>query len=64
MVGSRWDVGIVKVGDIDHALEVVGLGQATDDLIHLVADFFVALQRHHVGKAASLGHVEEGILSC
>jgi len=27
-----------------------------------VADFFVALQCHHVGKSAALGHVEEGIL--
>jgi hypothetical protein len=27
-----------------------------------VANFLIALQRHHVGKAAALGHVKEGIL--
>ena len=38
---------------------LVGLGQLADDLVDLVADFLVALELHHVGKAAALGHVEQ-----
>ena len=33
-----------------------------DDLVDLVADLLVALQRHHVGETAALGHIEHGIL--
>ena len=47
-------VGVVEVGDVDHALEVVGLGELGDDLVDLVADLLVALQRDHVGEAAAL----------
>jgi hypothetical protein len=36
-------VSIVEVGDIDVALEVVGLGELGDDLVDLIADLFVAL---------------------
>ena len=53
---------VVEVGDVDHALEVVGLGELGDDLVDLVADLLVALERHHVGEAAALGHVEQVVL--
>ena len=56
-------VRVVEVGDVDHALEVVGLGELGDDLVDLVADFLVALERDHVGEAAALGHVEQRVLS-
>ena len=40
-------------------LEVVRLGELRDDLIHLVADLLVALERDHVGEAAALWHIEQ-----
>ena len=43
-------------------VSVIGLRQATDDLIHLVANFLVAIQCHHVAEPAALGHVKQGIL--
>jgi len=55
-------VGVVEVGYVNHALEVVGLGQLADDLVDLVANLLVALERDHVGKAAALGNVEQVIL--
>ena len=55
-------VRVVEVGDVDHALEIVGLGELGDDLVHLVADLLVALERDHVGEAAALGHVEQVVL--
>ena len=32
-----------------------------DDLVDLVADLLVALERDHVGEAAALGHVDQGV---
>jgi hypothetical protein len=52
-------VVIVEIGDVDHALETVGLSEPGDDLVDPVADLLVALQRHHVGEAAALRHVEQ-----
>jgi hypothetical protein len=52
-------VGVVEVGDVDHALEVVGLGEPGDDLVDPVADLLVAFQGHHVGEAAALRHVQQ-----
>ena len=43
-------------------LRSLASARLADDLVHLVADLLVALQRHHVGKSAALGHVEQGIL--
>ena len=54
-------VGVVEVGHIDHALEVVRLRQAADDLVDLLADLLVALQRHHVGKPAADRYIDQGI---
>jgi len=53
---------IVEVGHVDDAPKAVGVGQPSDDLVDLVADFLVARVRHHVGKAAARGDVEERIL--
>ena len=39
--------------------EVVRLGELADDLVDLVADLLVALELHHVGEAAALGHLDE-----
>ncbi len=47
---------VVEVGDVDHALQVVGFRQPADDLVDLVADLRVALQPHHVGEGAALRH--------
>ena len=55
-------VGVVEVGDVDHALEVVRLGELGDDLVDLVADLLVALERDHVGEAAALRDVEQVVL--
>ncbi len=52
-------VGIVEVGHVNDALEIVGFGQPGDDLVDLVTDLLVALERDHVGKAPALGHVEQ-----
>jgi hypothetical protein len=52
---------VVEVGLVDDALEVVGLGQPADDLVDLVADLLVALERDHVGEAAALGHLDQGV---
>ena len=52
---------IVEVGLIDHALEVVGLGELGDDLVDLVADLLVALERDHVGEAAALGDLDQRV---
>jgi hypothetical protein len=52
---------VVEVGLVDDALEVVGLGQPADDLVDLVADLLVALELHHVGEAAALGDLDQGV---
>jgi len=54
-------VGVVEVRDVDHALEVVRLGEPADDLVDPVADLLVALQRDHVGKAAALRDIEQRV---
>ena len=51
--------GVVEVGLVDDALEVVGLGEIADDLVDPVADLLVALQLHHVGEAAAVGDHDE-----
>ena len=33
-----------------------------DDLIHLLANFLIPLERNHVGETATLGHVEQIVL--
>jgi hypothetical protein len=45
----------------NHALELVGLGQPGDDLVDLVADLLVALERNHVGKAAAEGDFDQRV---
>ncbi len=54
-------VGVVEVGNIDYALEVVFLGKFADDLVDLIADLLVPLERHHVSEAAALGHLDQRI---
>ncbi len=53
---------VVEVGDIDHALEVVRLSELGDNLVHLLADLFIALGRHHISEAAALRHIEKSVL--
>ena len=50
---------VVEVGLVDDPLQVVRLGEATDDLVDPVADLLVALQRRHVGEAAAGRHFDE-----
>ena len=52
---------VVEIGLVDDAFQIVGFGQPANDLIDLVADLLVALQRDHVGKAAAFGHIDERI---
>jgi len=52
---------VVKIGLIDHALEVIRLGEPTDDLVDLIADLFVALELDHVGEATAFRHLDDGI---
>ena len=54
-------VRVVEVGDVDRTLEVVGLGQPGDDLVDLVADLLVPLERDHVGKAAAGWNLDQRI---
>ena len=53
--------GVVEVGLVDDPLEVVGLGEIADDLVDPVADLLVALELHHVGEPAALGHHDDRI---
>jgi len=53
---------VVEVGLVDDALEVVGLGESGDDLVDLVADLLVALQRDHVGEARALRNIDQRAL--
>ncbi len=49
-------VGVVEVGDVDHALEHrVRVGQPADDLVDLIANAFIALEGRHIGKTALFG---------
>ncbi|OPY15433.1 MAG: hypothetical protein A4E69_00663 [Syntrophus sp. PtaB.Bin138] len=48
---------VVEVGQINHSPEIVGLGHLADDLVDLIADLLIALESHHVGKAATLGYI-------
>ena len=54
-------VRVVEIGDVDRTLEVVGLGQPGDDLVDLVADLLVPLERDHVGKAAAGWNLDQRI---
>jgi hypothetical protein len=49
----------LKSANVYDTLEVVCLGQLREDFIHLVANLLVALERDHVGEAASLWHIEQ-----
>jgi len=55
-------VRVVEVRNVDHALEIIRLGQLRDDLVHPLANFLIPLERNHVGETATLGHVEQVIL--
>ena len=52
-------VGVVEVGHVNHALEIVRLGQPGDDLVHFVANLLVATERNHVCKTAALGDFQQ-----
>ncbi len=54
-------LGIVKVGDINHALKVVRLGEFRDDDVDLFADLLIATERHHVGEAAAFRDFDQTI---
>ena len=54
-------VGVVEVGERDHAHQVIGLGQPGNDLVHLVADLGVVAERHHVLEAAALRHFDQRV---
>lgn len=54
-------LGIIKVGDINHALKVVRLSKSGYDDVDLFADLLVAAKRHHVGEAAALRHFDQAI---
>ena len=51
-------VGVVPVRHVDHPAQPVRLGEPPDDLVQLVADLLVALERHHVGEPAALRHLD------
>ncbi len=52
-------VVICKVGNVDDSAKVVGVGEAPNDLIDLVADLLVALDLHHVPERPALGNINE-----
>jgi hypothetical protein len=53
---------VVEVGDVDGALQAfIGVGQAADQLVDLVADLLVVLELHHVGKAAALRDLKQRV---
>ena len=52
---------VVEVGQVDDLLEIVGFGELADDLVDLVADLLVALEREHVVERAALGHVDQAV---
>ena len=52
---------VVEVGQVDDLLQIVGLGELADDLVDLVADLLVALEREHVVERAALGHVDQAV---
>lgn len=41
-------VFIVKVGNINHALQVIGFSEFADDFVDLIANFFVIFQGYGV----------------
>lgn len=54
-------VRVVEIRHVDHALEVIRLREPADDLVDLVANFLVALERHHVRETPARGDIHEGI---
>ena len=44
---------VVEISLVNDALEVIGLGELTDNLVDLIADLFVALELYHVGETAT-----------
>ena len=59
-------VGVVEVGLVNYALQVVGGGDFGDDLVELVADFLVVFQRGDVGEGTACGDVYQAavVLPC
>jgi hypothetical protein len=53
--------GVVEVGHVNDAAQVVFGGERGDDLVDLFADLFVALAVDHVGEGAAGGHGEEAV---
>jgi hypothetical protein len=51
--------GVVKVGLVDDALEVVGLGEARDDRVDSLTDVGLAPEPDHVVETTALGDVDE-----
>src|SRR5690606_10939683 len=54
-------VFVVEVGNVDHAFQVVGLGQSADNFVDFVADFFVVFGGDHVVEAGTGGHVDHAV---
>ena len=52
---------VVEVGQVDDLLQVVGLGEPADDLVDLVADLLVALERDHVVERAARRDVDQAV---
>ncbi|OPZ49815.1 MAG: hypothetical protein BWY92_01251 [Firmicutes bacterium ADurb.BinA052] len=53
---------VVEVGLVDDPLEVVGFGQPGNDLVDLVADLLIALQRQDVVVARARRHLHQRVL--
>ena len=52
---------VVEIRLIDDPLELIGLGEPTDNRVDLVANLLVALELRHVGEATPFGHLDERI---
>jgi len=52
---------VVEVSQVDDLLQAVGLGQPADDLVDLVADLLVALQRDHVVERTACWYLNDAV---
>ena len=54
-------IGIIEVRHIDHAFEIVVLGELRNNLVDLIADLFIAFQCNHIGKSATRRNLNQRI---
>jgi hypothetical protein len=54
-------IGIVEIGHVDNTLEAISLSDPGNNFIDFIADLFIAFERDHIGKAATVRNFDQRV---